>query len=173
MGYHNKLHNKLYNYLALCLLAVSSPVVAETNNNSNPVAAATSNNTNQSVQFNNNGGPSRQYFGTGFSCNGSTMTLSPFYMGNDTQPQTEDGYVISENWGFQVNFMVPLNRKSINQCLSLAARQEDKIRLDMELVRALKCSELQRSGFTFRPGSRVEHLCSDVVPITSLLKKGK
>ena len=58
--------------------------------------------------------------------NGSTMTLSPFYMGNDTQPQTEDGYVISENWGFQINFMVPLNRKSIDQCLSLAARQEAK-----------------------------------------------
>ena len=86
MGYHNKLHNKLYYYFALCILTVS-PVVAETNNNANPVAAATSNNTNQSVQFNNNGGPSRQYFGTGFSCNGSTMTLSPFYMGNDTQPQ--------------------------------------------------------------------------------------
>jgi|TARA_Y100000289_G_C3930349_1_gene156037 hypothetical protein len=99
------------------------------------------------------------------------MTLSPFYMGNDTQPQTEDGYVISENWGFQVNFMVPLNRKSIDQCLSLAARQEDKIRLDMELVRALKCSELQRLGFTFRPGSRVEHLCNDIVPITSLFPK--
>ena len=51
MGYHNKLHNKLYYYFALCILTVS-PVVAETNNNANPVAAATSNNTNQSVQFN-------------------------------------------------------------------------------------------------------------------------
>ncbi len=170
MGHYNKLHNKLYYYLALCILTVS-PVVAETNNNSNPVAAATSNNTNQSVQFNNNGGPSRQYFGTGFSCNGSTLTFSPFYMGNDTQPQTEDGYVISENWGFQVNFMVPLNRKSIDQCLSLAARQEDKIRLDIELVRSLKCAELMQKGFTYRPGSRVEHLCSDIIPISSLLQK--
>jgi len=92
-------------------------------------------------------------------------------MGNDTQPQTEDGYVISENWGFQVNFMVPLNRKSIDQCLSLAARQEDKIRLDIELVRSLKCAELMQKGFTYRPGSRVEHLCSDIIPISSLLQK--
>lgn len=144
---------------------------AETTNQSNPVAAATSNNTNQSVQFNNNGGPSRQYFGNGYSCNGSTMTFSPFYMGNDTQPNNEDGYVISENWGFQINFMVPLSRKSIDQCLSLAKRQEDKIRLDMELIRSLKCTEIYAKGFMHRPGSRVAHLCNDIIPISSYLKK--
>ena len=94
-------------------------------------------------------------------------------MGNDTQPQSEDGYVISENWGFQLNFMIPLNRDSINQCLDIAARQEEKMQLDFELVRALKCSELMRSGFTFLPGSRVYHLCSDVVPITSLIPPEK
>jgi len=78
------------------------------------VAAATGNVTNQAVQFQNNGAPSRQAFGSNISCNGSTMTFSPFYMGNDTEPQTEDGYVISENWGFQINFMVPLNRDLTN-----------------------------------------------------------
>ena len=144
---------------------------AETTNQSNPVAAATSNNTNQSVQFNNNGGPSRQYFGNGYSCNGSTMTFSPFYMGNDTQPVNEDGYVISENWGFQINFMVPLSRKSIDQCLSLAKRQEDKIRLDMELVRSLKCTEILARGFMHRPGSRVAHMCNDIIPISTYLKE--
>ena len=30
------------------------------------------------------------------------MTFSPFYMGNDVEPQTEDGYVINENWGLTV-----------------------------------------------------------------------
>ena len=59
------------------------------------MAAATGNVTNQAVQFQNNGAPSRQSFGSNISCNGSTMTFSPFYMGNDTEPQTEDGYVIS------------------------------------------------------------------------------
>ena len=122
-------------------------------------------------QFNNNGGPSRQYFGNGYSCNGSTMTFSPFYMGNDTQPQTEDGYVISENWGMQINFMVPLNRRSIQQCLSLAKRQEEKLRLDYELVRALKCSELMRQGFMIRPGTRVAHMCNDIIPISQYLKE--
>ena len=45
------------------------------------------------------------------------------------------------------------------------------MRLDYELVRALKCAELQQKGFTLRPGSRVEHMCHDIVPIQSLLPK--
>ena len=99
------------------------------------------------------------------------MTFSPFYMGNDTEPQTEDGYVISENWGFQINFMVPLNRDLTKQCERMAESQIQKNKLDFELVRALKCAELQQKGFTLLPGSRVYHICPDVVPIQSLLKK--
>ena len=173
MGYNQKLYNKLHYKLLVCLLTVGSPVFAEgdTNNSSNPVAAATGNVTNQAVQFQNNGAPSRQSFGSNVSCNGSTMTFSPFYMGNDTTPQTEDGYVISENWGFQLNFSVPLNRDLTKQCERMAESKIQKDRLDYELVRALKCAELQRKGFTFRPETRVAHLCSDVVPIQSLLNK--
>ena len=175
MGYHHRLYNQLHYKFLLCLLTVGSPVFAEgdTNNNSNPVAAATGNVTNQAVMFQNNGAPSRQNFGGNISCNGSTMTLSPFYMGNDTEPQTEDGYVISENWGFQINFSVPLNRNLTKQCEEMAASQIQKNKLDFELVRALKCAELQQKGFTLLPGSRVYHLCSDVVPIQSLLPKKK
>ena len=92
-------------------------------------------------------------------------------MGNDTEPQTEDGYVISENWGFQINFMVPLNRDLTKQCERMAESQIQKNRLDYELVRALKCAELQQKGFTIRPNTRVYHICSDIVPIQSLLKE--
>ena len=99
------------------------------------------------------------------------MTFSPFYMGNDVSPETEDGYVITENWGFQINFMIPLNRDMTKQCESIAKRQEEKMRLDYELVRALKCAELQQKGFTIYPGSRVAHMCQDIVPIQSLLPK--
>ena len=91
-------------------------------------------------------------------------------MGNDTQPETEDGYVISENWGIQINFMVPLNRNLTKQCERMAESKIQKDRLDYELVRALKCAELMQKGFTLRPGSRVAHMCNDVVPIQSLLK---
>tara|TARA_X000001382_G_scaffold42134_1_gene28411 strand:+ start:2734 stop:3210 length:477 start_codon:yes stop_codon:yes gene_type:complete len=149
----------------------------EVNNTSNPVAAATGNVTNQAVQFQNNGAASRQNYGSGIACNGSTMTFSPFYMGNHVNPYSEkedvaglhpSSYQLNENWGFQLNFMVPLDKRSLEQCRSIAKRQEEKMRLDHELVRALKCAELQQKGFTFRPGSRVEHMCSDVVPISSL-----
>ena len=36
--------------------------------------------------FQNNGAPSSQHYGGTISCNGSTMTFSPFYMGNHTKP---------------------------------------------------------------------------------------
>jgi hypothetical protein len=179
MGYYKKLYNKLYYYIAVCLLTVG-PAFAEgdTNNSSNPVAAATGNVTNQAVQFQNNGASSRQTYGPNISCNGSTMTFSPFYMGNHTNPYTADedtrdlypsSYQLNENWGFQVNFMVPLDKRGLEQCRRIAKRQEEKMQLDYELVRALKCAELQRQGFTIRPNTRVAFLCQDIVPIQSLL----
>ena len=179
---NNRLDYKHYCYLALCLLTVT-PVLAdepEVNNTSNPVAAATGNVTNSAIQFQNNGASSRQQYSQGVVCNGSTMTFSPFYMGNHANPYAEkedmeglhpSSYQLNENWGFQINFMVPLSKKSFNQCLEIAKRQEEKLRLDYELVRALKCAELQSKGFTLRPGSRVEHMCHDIVPIQSLLPK--
>ena len=166
---YKKLYNKLYYYIALCLLSVT-PVYAEgdTVNKSNPVAAATGNVTNQAVQFQNNGAASRQVYGPNIQCNGSTMTFSPFYMGNDTSPFDDEGYVINENWGFQLNFMVPLDREGLRQCKRIAKRQEEKMRLDYELVRALKCAELRQRGFTFHPKSEMVVLCQDVVPISAL-----
>lgn len=96
------------------------------------------------------------------------MQFSPFYMGNDTVPYESNGYVKSNNWGAQINFSVPLDGSMVELCKSIARKHEQKLRLDYELVRALKCTEIMRKGFTFRPGSRVEVLCHDVVPIVSL-----
>ena len=84
--------NFCYYGILVCLLAIGKPSYAEegeTNNTSNPVAAATGNVTNQAVQFQNNGAPSRQIIGPNISCNGATMTFSPFYMGNHTTPYDE------------------------------------------------------------------------------------
>ena len=97
------------------------------------MAAATGNVTNQAVQFQNNGAPSRQNYGPNISCNGATMTFSPFYMGNQVQPQIPadpDGYVLNENWGAQLNFMVPLDGGIVERCKSIAARQEEKMQLN-------------------------------------------
>jgi len=141
------------------------------------VAAATGNVTNQAVQFQNNGAPSRQHYGPNISCNGATMTFSPFYMGNHTTPfddtMTQQTYTVAENWGFQVNFMVPLDREGLDRCRSIAARHEDKMKLDYELVRVLKCAELQQKGFMLIPHSRAYEMCSDVIAIATWKKAEK
>jgi hypothetical protein len=98
------------------------------------------------------------------------MTVSPFYMGNDTLPT---GYTRNNNYGMQLNFSVPLDGGMTELCKKISKRHEEKMRLDYEIVRALKCAELMKSGFTFRPGSRVEVLCHDIVPIVSLTNEEK
>ena len=165
--------NHRYYYIALCLLAIGLPAYAEpeVQNTSNPVAAATGNVTNQAVQFQNNGAPSRQVMGPNISCNGSTMTFSPFYMGNHTTPYDDNmdqsSYTVAENWGLQLNFMVPLDGSIVERCKSIAARQEAKMALDYELVRAKECANLQTKGFMILPGTRVYSMCSDIIPIAS------
>ena len=165
-------YSKLCNYVALGVLSVSGlPALAEdpkVQNTSSPVAAATGNVTNQAVQFQNNGAPSRQYFAANNSCNGTTLQFSPFYLGNDTIPFEPKSYVRSNNFGAQISISVPLDGSMTELCKSIARRNEQKMRLDYELVRALRCSELQTKGFTFRPGSRMEILCNDIVPIVSI-----
>ena len=120
------------------------------------------------MQFQNNGAPSRQYFASNNSCNGTTLQFSPYYLGNDTVPFENSGYVKSNNWGAQISVSVPLDGGMIETCKAIARKHEQKMRLDYELVRALKCTEIMKTGFTFRPGSRVEVLCNDIVPIVSL-----
>ena len=172
--------NYLYYGIIISILAIGAPAHAEegeTNNTSNPVAAATGNVTNQAVQFQNNGAPSRQVYGPNISCNGSTMTFSPFYMGNHTTPfddeMSQQSYTVAENWGFQVNFMVPLDKRGLEQCRQMAARQEEKMQLNYELVRIDNCAKLQQKGFMLVPGSRVYHLCSDVIPIVAFKQAEK
>jgi hypothetical protein len=139
------------------------------------VAAATGNVTNQAVQFQNNGAPSRQVYGPNISCNGATMTFSPFYMGNHTTPfddqMDQQSYTVAENWGGQINFMVPLDGSLVERCKAIAAKQEAKMALDYELVRVKNCAELQQKGFMIRPNTRVYHMCSDVIPISAFLKQ--
>jgi len=96
-------------------------------------------------------------------------------MGNHTVPFDENmdqrTYTIAENWGGQINFMFPLDRKGLAQCRRIAARQEEKMRLDYELVRVLKCAELQQKGFMLAENTRVYSLCNDVVPIVKYEKE--
>ena len=97
------------------------------------------------------------------------MTFSPFWLASENKPYDPESYSRGWNYGAQLNFMVPMDYDTVRQCKSIAKRVEEKMRVDYELVRALKCAELMQKGFTLRPGSRVEHMCNDVVPIVSVL----
>ncbi len=166
-------NNKRYYGILISLLAIASPVYAEGNetyNTAAPESTATGNVTNQAVQFQNNGAPSRQRYTNGVSCNGPTMTFSPFWLASENKPYDPESYSRGWNYGAQLNFMVPMDYDTVRRCKSIAKRVEEKMRVDYELVRALKCAELMKKGFTLRPGSRVEHMCNDIVPIVSLLK---
>ena len=95
-------------------------------------------------------------------------------MGNHTTPfddqMDQQSYTVAENWGFQVNFMVPLDREGLNRCRAIAKQQHDKMKLNYELVRIDNCAKLQQKGFMLVPGSRVYHLCSDVIAISAWKK---
>jgi hypothetical protein len=175
----NRKRNRHYFYygIIISILTIGAPAYAEegeTNNTSNPVAAATGNVTNQAVQFQNNGAPSRQVIGPNISCNGATMTFSPFYMGNHTTPyddaMEQQSYTVAENWGGQINFMVPLDGSLVERCKAAADRQIQKMELNYELVRIDNCAKLQQKGFMLMPGTRVYHICSDVIPIAKWKK---
>ena len=99
-------------------------------------------------------------------------------MGNHVEPYDIEGeeriqssYTKNENWGGQINFMVPLDGSIVEQCKAIGKRQEEKMRLDYEMIRALKCAELQEKGFMIRPKTRVYHMCSDVIPIAGYQKQ--
>jgi len=99
------------------------------------------------------------------------MTFSPFWLASENKPYDPESYSRGWNYGAQLNFMVPMDYDTVRQCKDIAKRVEEKMRVDYELVRALKCAELMQKGFTLRPGSRVEHMCNDVVPIVSVIKQ--
>ena len=98
-------------------------------------------------------------------------------MGNHTKPFDEEmaqrSYTIAENWGGQINFMFPLDRRGLEQCRRNSKRIEEKMRLDYELTRMLRCAELQQKGFMLAEGTRVYNMCNDVVPIVKYEKEKK
>jgi hypothetical protein len=96
------------------------------------------------------------------------MTVSPFYTGGEVH---SDSYNRTSNFGLSLNFSVPLDGGMVEQCKSIARRHEQKMRLDYELVRALKCAELGKAGFMFRPESPYAKLCHDIVPIVAYEKE--
>ena len=110
-------------------------------------------------------------FGSGVSCQGPTMSLSPFVMGNlngSKDPAVYQSH--TGNAGFSMGFNFPLDGSMQELCKARArveiTRQQaesDKARLDFELVRLLKCGEAYKNGIMFHPDSPYFKICADVV----------
>ena len=166
-GHHTNDRANISHNFAVGLLAVSFllPAGVKANNDgvtaiANPQAVSTGQATNQAVQI-NQGGYSKQGYSPGHFCNSPTLTVTPFYLGNDVHPD----YMRSQNFGIQATVSVPLDGEMVRLCKDLAAKKLEKERLDYALIRALKCAQLIESGFMFHPSSPFAIVCSDVVPI--------
>ena len=135
-----------------------------------PSASATGNVTNQAVQV-LQGPYALNTFGAGVSCQGPTMSVAPFALGNFNGSQDPASYqTYTGNFGLSLGFNFPLDGSMQELCKARAkveiTRQQaeaDKARLDFELVRLLKCGEAVKGGISFHPDSPYAKICSDVV----------
>jgi hypothetical protein len=172
-------NRKLTHKLAVCLYTVASfafplAVKAEVTNVAGPSASATGNVTNQAVQVLQGPYPVNSY-GSGVSCAGPSMAVTPFVLGNnnwDDDPESYAGY--NTNAGVSLSFNFPLDGSLSSLCrervrveIERIQAEADKARLDFELVRLMKCAEVMQTGFTFHPDSPYAAICSDVITINT------
>ena len=173
---NNYINISLYTIAGILILALagstrSKAQQAPSNTNiAGPSASATGNVTNQAVQV-LQGPYAVNTYGGGVSCQGPTMSFSPFVLGsmNGSQdPSTFQSH--NGNAGVSMGFNFPLDGGLTELCKERARSEikrqnaeADKARLDFELVRLLKCGEAIKSGITFHPDSPYYKICADVV----------
>ena len=171
----NKFNIGLYAVILLLLALTGSSrskaQQAPSNTNiAGPSASATGNVTNQAVQV-LQGPYAMNTYGGGVSCQGPTMSVAPFVLGNTNfseDPANFQSY--SGNAGISMGFNFPLDGSMQELCkarvrveISRQQAEADKARLDFELVRLIKCGESIKSGISFHPESPYAKICADIV----------
>jgi hypothetical protein len=136
-----------------------------TNVAANPQASISGSVANQAVQI-NQGSLSTQSFAQGHYCNGTVMSLTPYYL----QTQGDPGRSLSRNFGGQISISIPLDGGSVETCKALAKRRLEKERLDYELVRIKECINILKTGFMIVPGTPFASVCADVAPIAAVAR---
>jgi hypothetical protein len=173
-NYYNRFCNKLYVCIYSIGVIFSGQVYAQSapsnTNIAGPSASATGNVTNQAVQV-LQGPYAVNTYGAGVSCQGPTLSVAPFVVGNTNSSLDPDTYRSgSANAGISLGFNFPLDT-SLNDICKARAKIEierqkaeaDKARLDFELIRSLKCLEIIKSGGFFHPDSSYGKICADIV----------
>lgn len=135
-----------------------------------PSASATGSVVNQAVQVLQ--GPfALNTYGNGVSCQGPTMSVAPFILGNlngSSDPATYQSHTGNAGISFGFNFpldgsLQELCRERVRVEIRRQQSEYEKSRLDFELVRLLKCGEALKSGISFHPESPYAKICSDIV----------
>ena len=168
---YHKLSFCIYPIIIALLTAAGKAQQAPSNTNiAGPSASASGNVTNQAVQV-LQGPYAMNTYGGGVSCQGPTMSIAPFILGNmngSKDPETFQSY--TGNGGISMGLNFPLDGSLQEICKARAkveiTRQQteaDKARLDFELVRLIKCGEAMKGGVSFHPDSPYYKICADVV----------
>jgi len=128
--------------------------------------------TNQAIQTLNGPFPIAT-FGSGVSCPGPTLNITPFITSNTNysyDPDTSQSF--SGGLGGSISISIPLDAQVQDLCKERAQatidRQQaeiDKARLDQLLVRAIKCGEMKKQGIFFHPDSPYAAICADIVVV--------
>ena len=171
-------HNRIYNFFNVGLYSIGvlfcgtayAQSAPSNTNIAGPSASATGNVTNQAVQV-LQGPYAVNTYGQGVSCQGATLSVSPFALKSGNESDDPESFASrNNNWGISAGINIPLDGGLMELCKSRAKveiqRQQaeaDKARLDFELVRLLKCGEAIKAGIYFHPQSPYAKICSDVV----------
>ena len=161
--------------LSLCLPnKVLSEGAPQNTNIAGPSASATGNVTNQAIQTLNGPFPIAT-FGSGVSCPGPTLNITPFLTSNTNYSYDPGAYQsFSGGLGGSISISIPLDSQIQDMCKQRAAAttrraelEADKARLDILLVRAIKCGELKKSGVQFHPQSPYASVCADIIVVNT------
>ena len=174
-------------------LFITLPAYSQTTSTAAPVANSSGSVTNMGIQ-NLPGNSVTNHYGGNIICQGPMLTVSPFVTDShtystpreywyDNPSYNDDGslshYVATRtgqkdnfalNFGFSLNFSIPLDNSLQERCKSavdkqLALQQEiiNFKRLDFEITRLKNCGELMLAGIEFSADSPYRDICKDVV----------
>ncbi len=164
--------------LSACLVSKSAKA-SETDVIAQPNAIGNSSIINQNMNI-NQGATSKNQFGN-LICSQPSMSITPFYTGNDARNPNPEAptYSVNQGWGGQISFMIPLgvNNKLCSDLaavkLKLAKEELEKNIYDKNLVRILKCQQLHASKYMINPKSEWAFLCADVISIEAYVKANR
>lgn len=135
-------------------LAQTAPIANSINTTNAGQASGTVLNSNQQI---NQVPLMMQEYGAGYRCQNSTVSFSPYYVGSNAN-WTDAG---ANGFGGMVSLTVPLDARGVETCMSMAKARVAKEQFDLEIVRALRCTDLLKAGAVLTT-PKTKQLCEGI-----------